>query len=274
MNNEIRENEIQPGMDGLDGDQHVNEISIEALPLIAAVVAEVGDLLRALVQGEGAAQSAGDNQARYAAIGLTAKSAERVSRGIRSAMKASGHLASLLMAPGRFVANSRPLRPAKSRFDKLVERGKEEVESWKEEGQEMESDGRQMLRQTVSSGKGQVIHWIGSDPAIEELVKRIADNYIAYLNDHPELIETLIREQGDVYINYLNENPEQVQGLVQGQSSGLVAEVTDQVRERTVTADTLLEMTVRSLFRRGERANASSEMTSEQPLEISDDDTI
>jgi len=53
----------------------------------------------------------------------------------------------------------------------------------------------------------------------------------------------------DEYIEYLTQNPE-VQELVQKQSSGLANEVIEEVRERTVSADTFLEGLARSLLRR------------------------
>ena len=53
----------------------------------------------------------------------------------------------------------------------------------------------------------------------------------------------------DEYIEYLTHNPE-VKDLVQMQSSGLANEVIEEVRERTVSADTFLEGLARSLLRR------------------------
>lgn len=53
----------------------------------------------------------------------------------------------------------------------------------------------------------------------------------------------------DEYIEYLTQNPE-VKELVQQQSSGLANEVIEEVRERTVSADTFLEGLARSLLRR------------------------
>lgn len=53
----------------------------------------------------------------------------------------------------------------------------------------------------------------------------------------------------DEYIEYLTQNPE-VKDLVQQQSSSLATEVIEEVRERTVSADTFLEGLARSLLRR------------------------
>ncbi len=68
------------------------------------------------------------------------------------------------------------------------------------------------------------------------------------------LIEVAFGKTVDEYIDYLTSNPE-VQELVQMQSTGLANEVIEEVRERTVSADTLLEGLVRSVFRRKPRAH-------------------
>jgi 16S rRNA A1518/A1519 N6-dimethyltransferase RsmA/KsgA/DIM1 with predicted DNA glycosylase/AP lyase activity len=57
----------------------------------------------------------------------------------------------------------------------------------------------------------------------------------------------------DGYIDYLTTNPE-VQELVQLQSTSLATEVVEEVRERSVSADTFLEGIARSLLRRVPRA--------------------
>lgn len=102
---------------------------------------------------------------------------------------------------------------------------------------------------------GRYIDFLGQHPdQVEALVQEIANDYIAYLSDHPDLVDMLIQERGDRYLDYLREeNPEAVQELIQGQSLGLAEEVMDQVRERTVTADSLLETMVRGILRRAPR---------------------
>jgi hypothetical protein len=72
-----------------------------------------------------------------------------------------------------------------------------------------------------------------------------------------EQIELLIRAQGDKYIDYLNENPEKVRNLVSGQSMGLAGQMLDEVRERTVTADSAAEMLVRNLLRKKPRSDVT-----------------
>lgn len=104
---------------------------------------------------------------------------------------------------------------------------------------------------------GRYIAFLEQHPdQVEALVQDMADGYIAYLGEHPDLVDALIQQRGNRYLDYLHdENPEAVQDLIQGQSLGLAEEVMDQVRERTVTADSLLETMVRAILRRTPREN-------------------
>ncbi|MBK8051175.1 MAG: hypothetical protein IPK16_31180 [Anaerolineales bacterium] len=63
----------------------------------------------------------------------------------------------------------------------------------------------------------------------------------------------MVETTGDVYIERLNEKPESVQNLVAGQSVSMAGEIMDEVRERTVTGDSAVEMIVRSILRRKPR---------------------
>jgi hypothetical protein len=85
------------------------------------------------------------------------------------------------------------------------------------------------------------------------LIRAQAGEYLQYLQDNPDTVQALIREQGDTYIDYLNEHPDAVQTLVSGQSLGIAGQVMDEVRERTVTADSVAEMLVRGLLRKKPR---------------------
>lgn len=85
---------------------------------------------------------------------------------------------------------------------------------------------------------------------IQDLIRAQAKTYIDYLSEHPEILEELIRTQGDDYIDYLNHYPAAVQSLIQGQGLGMASEIRDEVRERTVTADTAMDIIVRSVLRR------------------------
>jgi len=89
---------------------------------------------------------------------------------------------------------------------------------------------------------------------VQELVRRQVSEYLAYTLDHPDELGQLVAVIGDRYLDYLQtENPEAIQQIVQGQSIGLVSEISDEVRARTVTSDSVVEMFMRSLFRRPAR---------------------
>ncbi|MFM8319584.1 MAG: hypothetical protein ACKOC5_01615 [Chloroflexota bacterium] len=64
-----------------------------------------------------------------------------------------------------------------------------------------------------------------------------------------QLAQLALSEQVDTAISYLTEN-EEVQELVQSQGVGLVDEVVEEARERTMSADNFLEAIVRSVLRR------------------------
>ena len=89
--------------------------------------------------------------------------------------------------------------------------------------------------------------------AIQQLIRKQAGAYLFYLTQNSEQIQALIRQQGDIYIDYLNDHPDAVQNLVSGQSLGIAGQVMDEVRERTVTADTVAEMFARRILGRKAR---------------------
>lgn len=105
----------------------------------------------------------------------------------------------------------------------------------------------------------QVVHILPAlkdDPAIQELIRAQATAYLTSLQGalDPSL-QALIRQQGDAYIDYLNAHPTAVQTLVQGQSMSLANDVMNEVRERTVTADSVAEMIIRRLLGRKQRTD-------------------
>ena len=69
-----------------------------------------------------------------------------------------------------------------------------------------------------------------------------------------ELAQTALVAQVDSSIQYLTSNDE-VQELVQSQSVGLIGEIVEETRERTVSADDYLEAWVRTILRRPMRSD-------------------
>lgn len=100
----------------------------------------------------------------------------------------------------------------------------------------------------------QALPALKDDPAIRELIQAQATAYLVKLQANLDpTLQALIRQQGDAYIDYLNAHPTAVQTLVQGQSMSLANDVMNEVRERTVTADSVAEMIVRRLLGRKQR---------------------
>jgi hypothetical protein len=88
---------------------------------------------------------------------------------------------------------------------------------------------------------------------VEKLVQLLADRYLIFLRENPAEVNLLVRQVGDEYIGYLHEHPDQVQDLIQSQSLNMGNEVVEEVRERTVTLDSFVELLGRSLLRRTPR---------------------
>lgn len=104
---------------------------------------------------------------------------------------------------------------------------------------------QQLVRDQVAA----ILPELVNEPAVQELIRAQAGQYIAYLQSAPDTVQPLIRQQGDIYIDYLNDHPAPVQTLVQGQSLSLAGQLRDEVRERTVTGDSLVDSIVRGLLR-------------------------
>jgi hypothetical protein len=103
---------------------------------------------------------------------------------------------------------------------------------------------QELVRQQVQA----ILPWLGDEPAIQELVRQQVQKIVPQLSDD-EAVQLLIRAQGDTYISYLNANPGSVQNLVQGQSLTLASQMRDEVRERTVTGDSVVDTIVRNILR-------------------------
>ena len=109
---------------------------------------------------------------------------------------------------------------------------------------------QKLVRKQVDS----ILPTLVKDPTIQLLIEEQANTYLDSLSTtlNPKL-QALIRQQGDDYITYLNAHPEQVQNLVQGQTIGMTTEIMNEVRERAVTADSVVEMLVRRVLGRKQR---------------------
>jgi hypothetical protein len=97
---------------------------------------------------------------------------------------------------------------------------------------------RRRLDRMADRGESQLLRWIERGHAEEPLSRNLA--------------RLGIQEITDEIINQLAQN-EEVKELVQEQSKGLASEAVGQVRERTFSADTLVERIARAVTRRTPR---------------------
>jgi len=98
---------------------------------------------------------------------------------------------------------------------------------------------RQRYRSLTRRGEESLARWI-ADGRVEESPSR-------------ELARRTYTELVDEFIDHLAENPE-LQSLITEQSIGVASDMRDEVRERTVTADNLMEGLVRRILHRTPRA--------------------
>jgi len=174
-------------------------------------------------QGDGKTPSIEDetatDQLRYALVGLLFEAPETAARGvIRTAEMAESVAQSGERVLGP-VLQSRLFGPVRRRGQKMQERVKTSVDRWVEVGRVEEVVGRDMA---------------------EDLT--------------PQLLDPLVQKLGDQYIEYLrDDNPDQIQELIAGQTMGMTTEFANEVRQRTVTADSIAEKFARALLRRTPR---------------------
>ncbi|MEM8857305.1 MAG: hypothetical protein AAGD96_03240 [Chloroflexota bacterium] len=146
------------------------------------------------------------------------------------------------------------MRPFKNSYLQLKKQADETAQRWLELGQKEEVQARAVARSTTSQIIDRVVNHLESSGSTEALVRTQADTYIQFLIENPTLVNALVEDQADQYLKHVQENPELMQALIQDQSLGMAAELMDEVRERTVTVDTLVERFVRNIFRRQQRS--------------------
>jgi hypothetical protein len=200
---------------------------------------------------EDSADSTAD-RARYALIGLLFEAYGVASRGASTAGRLASTTARFwgsILGP---VLRSPIVDPVRRPYEFLLERGSQELERWAHIGRAEERRSRELARRLTMIPVDDIVSYLRDHPEMEELVRRQAQSLLVELAEDKKLA-TVIREQGDRYVDHLHDNPEAIQDLIQSQSVGLASDVADAVRQRTVTADTLLELFVRTVLRRAPR---------------------
>ncbi len=111
------------------------------------------------------------------------------------------------------VLSSRALSPVRGPFESLVERGQAQVDYWRELGRAEEARSRALAQDAAEQLIDTSVDTVSSDPRVQKIVQEI----------------------------------------IQQQSMGMVDEAVEEVRERTITGDMLLERPVRLILRRRPR---------------------
>lgn len=189
---------------------------------------------------------------RYAAFGLLYRSMKRANRRASMVSNNIDRLSRMAVAPLKPITDSSLFQPIRERVDSLAARGQQELDRIIQDGQIGEQRSRQISQQVLNTVVGEVIGDISRNPQIQVLIQQQVEILAEESPASPELDE-LVRKLADNYINYLNEHPEQVQNLIAGQSLSLTTQIREEVNERMVTGDSLLEMLARRLFRRPPR---------------------
>ena len=136
----------------------------------------------------------------------------------------------------------------------MQDRLKTSVDRWVEVGRAEEVVGRDMAQDLTPQLIDDIVAVFANNEAIQNLIRVQAGEYLAYLDSEPKELDPLVQKVGDQYIKYLrDDNPEDVQALIAGQTMGMTTEIANEVRQRTVTADSVAEMFVRALLRRPPR---------------------
>ncbi len=146
-------------------------------------------------------------------------------------------------------------RPAQHMWEAYQDRLVALLDAFIEKGRQEEPRSRAMAQDLIPSILDETLVALSQEvEGVQVLVRDQVSHYLAYVQEHPEELEALVQFIGDRYLNYLQEeNPEALQALIQGQSLSLAGEITNELRARTVTADSAVELIVRSLLRRPPR---------------------
>jgi len=209
------------------------------------------------VRGEDAGEEAESDlvMLRHLLVGAIFLGPSLISRPLISLAETSDralNLAGSLMSPFLRI----PLfKPARGLWETYRDRVHLAIEAFIEKGRQEEPYSRAMAKALLPDIIGDTLVATSEHvDGVQELVRDQVSKYLAYAMEHPEELEALVQLIGDQYLDYLKEeNPEALQAIIQGQSVSLAGEITDELRARTVTADSVVEMFVRSILRRPAR---------------------
>jgi len=152
-------------------------------------------------------------QPRQVLLGFVLDSQSRLSGTARAILRQGDRVVGRVDRALSPVLESRALSPVRGPFENFVERGQAQVNYWRELGRAEEARGRALAQY-----------------ATEQLIDTSVDTV-----SHDPRVQIFVQE------------------FIQQQSLGIADEAIEEVRERTVSGDLLLERPVRWLFRRPPR---------------------
>jgi hypothetical protein len=164
---------------------------------------------------------------RQVALGFALDTKSRLTRTARAIVRQGNRVVGTVDRALSPVLSNRALSPARGPFESLVERGQTQVKYWRDLGRAEEARSRAMVQNATEQAIDTTVETVSSDPRTKKIVQEI----------------------------------------IQQQSLGMADEAIEEVRERTVTGDFLLERPVRSILRRRPRESvpASTEIIRNLP---------
>jgi hypothetical protein len=164
---------------------------------------------------------------RQVALGFVLDTQSRVRRTTRAILRQGNRVVGTVDRALSPVLSSRALSPARGPFESLVERGQAQVKHWRDLGRAEEARSRALVQDATEQLIDTSVDTVSSDPRTQKIVQEI----------------------------------------IQQQGLGMADEAIEEVRERTITGDMLLERPVRSILRRPPRQSvpASTELIRNLP---------
>jgi hypothetical protein len=164
---------------------------------------------------------------RQILVGFALDTQSRLSRTARAIFQRGDQVTGGVGRALNPVLSSRALSPVRGPFESLVERGQAQVDHWRELGRVEEAHSRALTQNAAEQLIDTTVDTVGSDPRVRGIV----------------------------------------QDIIAQQGMGMAEEVVEEVRERTVSSDMLLERPFRSILRRRPRESlpAPTEMINNLP---------
>jgi len=150
---------------------------------------------------------------RHVVLGFVLDTQSRISRTAGAILRQGDRVVRTVNRAFNPVLSSRALSPVRGPFESLVERGQAQVDHWRELGRTEEARSLALAQNATEQLVDTSMDMVSHDPRVQIFV----------------------------------------QGFIQQQSLGMIDEAIEEVRERTITGDMLLERPVRSILRRPPR---------------------